>query len=340
MKKISVIIPVYNAEKYVAAAVESVLSQTYNNIELLIIDDGSPDKSIEVCQQFTDPRIKIIRQANKGVSAARNTGIHHAKGDYIAFLDADDIWTPSKLEKHVEHFANSSEVGISFSRSELINEAGQLLNIYQMPKLKNIEVLDLLYSNLLGNGSSGVFRKEVFVEIAFKDNCSNKLDCFFDTNFTILEDIECWLRIALQTEWKFEGIPFVLTLYRVNLESRSGNLLKAADYWKKIDNKMYLYSPELIRKFTNQAMAYRLRDLAREAVRRQVGDVAVKLINQALVFNWRLILIEPTSTILTLLMSYLLWLMPKSIYFQIEQFILKIKGFIQRRKILQQEFGK
>jgi len=92
MKQLSVIIPVYNAGKYVADAVKSVLMQTYENLEILIIDDGSPDNSIEICQQFTDPRIKIIRQQNQGVSGARDNGIRHAQGEYLAFLDADDIW--------------------------------------------------------------------------------------------------------------------------------------------------------------------------------------------------------------------------------------------------------
>src|SRR4028119_483182 len=103
MKKVSVIIPVYKVEKYVAATVQSVLQQTYKNFELLLIDDGSPDRSVEICQQFTDPRIKIISQTNRGLAGARNTGIRHAQGDYIALLDGDDMWLPNKLEKHIEH---------------------------------------------------------------------------------------------------------------------------------------------------------------------------------------------------------------------------------------------
>src|SRR4028118_491035 len=103
MKKVSVIIPVYQVEKYIAAAVQSVLEQTYKDFELLIIDDGSTDRSLEICQQFSDPRIKIIRQQNQGVCAARNTGIRHAQTEYLAFLDGDDLWLPTKLEKHVEH---------------------------------------------------------------------------------------------------------------------------------------------------------------------------------------------------------------------------------------------
>src|SRR5690242_5160744 len=110
MKKVSIVIPVYGAEQYVSAAVQSAIKQTYKNLEILIIDDGSPDKSIEICQQFTDSRIKIIRQKNRGLPGARNTGIRHAQGEYIGFLDADDIWLPEKIEKHVEHLDNSPDV--------------------------------------------------------------------------------------------------------------------------------------------------------------------------------------------------------------------------------------
>ena len=94
MKKVSVIIPVFRVEKYINAAVKSVLEQTYKEIEILIVDDESPDQSVEICKQFKDSRIKIIRQSNRGLAGARNTGIRHAQGEYLAFLDGDDIWLP------------------------------------------------------------------------------------------------------------------------------------------------------------------------------------------------------------------------------------------------------
>ncbi len=341
MKKISVIIPVYNVEKYIAATINSVLSQTYTSFEVIIIDDASPDNSIEICQQFTDPRIKIIRQQNRGLAGARNTGIRHAQGDYFAFLDADDIWLPEKLEKHVQHLDNSPKVGISFSRSAFIDEAGNHLNRYQMPKLQDIQPSDFLYCNQIGNGSSGVFRKEVFEDISFTNNyCGESEICYFDTNFIHLEDIECFIRIAIQTSWEIEGISEILTLYRVTPKSLSTNFFKIIDYWEKFDEKIKLYAPELIDEWKYLAMGYRLRDLAREAVCRKAGFAAVKLINRALIFNWRIILLEPITTISTVVMSYLLWLMPKYLYFGIEFFLDKLKGFIQRRKILREEFGK
>ena len=97
MKKVSVVVPVYGAEKFVATTLDSLLAQTYENFEVIIVDDASPDGSIAICQQYDDPRIKIIHQENRGLPGARNTGIRNSTGDYIALLDADDVWVPTKL---------------------------------------------------------------------------------------------------------------------------------------------------------------------------------------------------------------------------------------------------
>ncbi|HZV11070.1 MAG TPA: glycosyltransferase family 2 protein, partial [Novosphingobium sp.] len=91
---VSVIMPVYNVEPYVAEAITSVLAQTYADFELIIVDDGGQDRSVEICQGFEDPRIRIVHQANRGLAGARNTGILAARGRYLAFLDSDDRWLP------------------------------------------------------------------------------------------------------------------------------------------------------------------------------------------------------------------------------------------------------
>lgn len=336
MKKISVIIPVYKAEKYIAATVQTVLEQTYKNFEILIIDDGSLDQSIEICQQFTDPRIKIIRQENRGLAGARNTGIRHAQGKYLAFLDADDLWLPEKLEKHVEHLENSPDVGISFSRSAFIDEAGCSLNTYQMPKLKEITAPYLLCRNPIGNGSAPVIRREVFEAIRFQDNIhGNEEDFYFDENFRQSEDIECWLRISIQTDWQIEGIPEPLTLYRVNSGGLSANLLKQLDSWEKVIEKTRSYAPELITQWEKLARAYQLRYLARRAVTFKAGPKAVELSHRALSTNWRILLEEPRRTLLTLAAAYSLWLLPQPLYHQMQDLALKVTGATQRRRILQ-----
>jgi len=338
MKKVSIIIPAYRVEKYIGAAVTSVFKQSYKEFELLIIDDGSPDKTVEICQQFTDSRIKIISQKNRGLAGARNTGIRHAQGEYLALLDGDDLWLPEKLEKHVEHLDNSPSVGISFSRSAFINEAGNSLGTYLMPKLKDITPPYLLRDNPIANGSAAVIRREVFEAIKFQENLYGTIeDFYFDEHFRQAEDIECWLRIAIQTKWQIEGIPEVLTLYRVNSGGLSASLLKQLESLEKVIEKTRSYAPELIAQWEDSARAYQLRYLARSAVRLQAGSMAVKLIHQALAAHWRILPEEPRRTLMTLAAAYLLWLLPKPLYYQIEALASKITGAIQKSRILQDQ---
>ncbi len=335
--RVSVIIPVYKVEKYIAATVKSVLEQTYKNFELLIIDDGSPDKSVEICQQFTDYRIRIIRQENRGVAAARNTGIRHAQGEYIALLDADDLWLPNKLEKHIEHLENNPHIGVSFSRSAFIDDTDKPLGIYQMSKLKDITPLDILCRTPIGNGSVSVFRKEVFEAIAFEDNLYGTTQKFYfddDRELHPSEDVECWLRIALQTDWRIEGIAHALTLYRVNPGGYSAQLFKKLSSWEKMLEKARSYTPpELMNKWEKPAMAYQLRYLARRAVTLETGSTAVELAHRSLSTYWQILFEEPRRTLLTITAAYLLCLLPRSLYNSIQSVALNITGANQKRRI-------
>lgn len=341
IEKASIIIPVYGAEKYVAATLQSVLEQTYENLEVIIIDDASPDRSIEICQQFIDPRIKIIRQENRGLPGARNTGIRHAQGQYLAFLDADDLWLPNKLEKHIAHMKNSPSVGISFSCSGFINEAGQPLGIYQIPtKLQGITPSDVLCRNPIGNGSAAVIRREVFEDIKFKDNLYGAVeDYYFDERLrqsnADATDVECWLRIAIRTQWQIEGLAEALTLYRVNSGGLSANLLKQLDALERVIEKTRTYAPGFIAQCENQARAYHLRYATRRAVTLRAASTAMKLGHQALATHWRLLLEEPRRTLLTLAAAYMLWLLPQSFYSQLETFAFKTTGATQKRCLLQ-----
>lgn len=334
MEKISVIIPIYKVERYIADTVQSVLDQTYQKLEVLIIDDASPDRSVEICQQFNDPRLSIIQQENRGPSGALNTGIRHARGEYIALLDGDDLWLPDKLEKHINHLESSPALGVSFSRSSFIDEEGKSLNNYSMPPLKGLTVYHLLRGNPLGNGSAAVYRRRVFKDIEFQDNLHGYTEkCYFDERLRMSQDIECLLRIALQTDWQIEGMPEPLTLYRITAGGVSSNLLKKVEAWEGILNKLESYNSGVIAPWKKTSMAYELKYLARKAIRIQEGQTAVKLINRALMTHWQLLLEEPPSTVMTFIGAYLLWLMPRSFYRQIEAFILLVTGAIQRQRI-------
>lgn len=334
MKLVSVIVPVYNVEEYIESSIQSILQQTYENFELLVIDDESPDNSIEICKRFQDPRLTIIHQKNRGLAGARNTGIRNAKGEYLAFLDSDDLWEPEKLQKHVEHLNASPDVGVSFSRSAFIDGKGQALGIYQMPKLTHISAAHLLCRNPIGNGSAPVIRRQVFAAIKFEDNrYGAPEDFYFDENFRQSEDIECWIRIMAQTPWKIEGIPEALTLYRVNTEGLSAQVMKQYASWEKVIAKTRSYAPALIKKWEKPARAFQLRYLARRAIRMQDSETAVRLFHQAIATHWPIFIREPRRTVLTMLAAYLMYLFPKSFYQPLETVGLRIVGMLQTNRI-------
>ncbi|NHC33368.1 glycosyltransferase family 2 protein [Scytonema millei] len=335
MAKVSVIVLVYKSEPYIAATIHSVLAQTYKNFEILVIDDGSPDRSVEICRQFNDPRIRIIRQENRGVPAARNTGIRHARGEYIAFLDGDDLWLPPKLEKQVTHLESSPFIGMSFCRSSFIDVNGKHLGTYQMPKLKRINLSYLLRCNPIGNGSAGVIRRKVLEDIKFThQRDGNFEDCYFDEQFRVSGgETDFLLRILIQTKWEIEGIPAALTLYRVNTGGMTANLLKRLESASQEVEKTRSYAPELNLRWRGAIKAYYIRYLARSAVRFREGKIAVNLIHLALATHWQMVFEELYRTCSTLIAAYLLLLLPQKLYNRIETLFVKAIGTIQERKI-------
>lgn len=339
MKKVTVIIPVYGVETYIAATVQSVLAQTYKHFELLLIDDGSPDRSLEICRQFTDPRIKILRQSNQGPAAARNLGIAHATGEYLAFLDGDDLWLPDKLAKHVQHLNRSPRVGVSFCRSALIDEHSQPLGIHQViTKLKNITPLDLLCRTPIGNGSVPVIRRAVFKDIQFVDRATQQL-AFFNPDRRIhpSEDVECWLRIALCTAWKIEGIADALTLYRVHSRGFSADLFKKIDSWKHMLRAACTYGGAEMQRHKAPAMAYQYRHLARRAVSLREGTIAVQFIHAALITYPQILWEETYRTLQTLVAAYLICLLPLGMYRQVEAILMQMTGKVQKLRLSQAE---
>jgi glycosyltransferase involved in cell wall biosynthesis len=334
MTKVSVVLPVFNVERYVAASIQSVLAQTYVGFELIIVDDGSTDGSLRLCQEFIDPRIQIIQQKNRGLAGARNTGIRHATGEYIALLDSDDLFAPEKLQRHIEHLDRSPKVGISFSRSAFIDDHSQPLGYYQMPKLKEITTHDILCRNPIGNGSAPVIRRQVFQEIAVqKDLYGVVEDFFFDDSFRQSEDIECWLRMAIQTSWVFEGIPEPLTLYRVNAGGLSASIPKQLASWERVMEKIKTYDLKLLQEWGSLARAYQLRYLARRAWQLQDKPLALKLIHEALLTDGRMLVKEPQRTLMTLGAIYLLALLPQKAYSSVQAYAFQ-KVFRQQQRVV------
>jgi glycosyltransferase involved in cell wall biosynthesis len=209
MPKVSVIIPAYNAMTYLPETVESVLRQTFTEFEVLIIDDGSSDHIVQWVSQVTDPRVKLISQANQGLPGARNTGIAHAQGEYLAFLDADDLWESTKLEKQVRCLDSNPAVGLVHTPMVLVNEQGNSTGRVMASNAEGDVWQKLLERNVIACPSVMLRR------------CCFETVGVFDRNLRSLEDWDMWIRIA--SRYPFAMIKEPLAYYRQLPNSMSKN---------------------------------------------------------------------------------------------------------------------
>ncbi len=334
MTTVSVIIPAYNLENYIVQALESVLFQTFQDFEIILIDDGSQDNTVSLVQQFDDPRIHILQQKNQGASSARNYGMRQSQGQYIALLDGDDYWLPEKLERQLQHLSHAPNVGVSFCRAAFMNDLGEPLGTYQMPQLKNLDASAFLKSNAIGCGSTPILRREVLDAIQFETIIQGERKvCYFDETLQRSEDLELWLRILLKTPWKIEGINDPLVFYRINPDSLSSNVLKEYESWEQVVSKVRDYATEVIAQAETLARAHQLRYLSRRAIRLKEGKMAVNLIHQALRSDLNILLQEPRRTGLTIIAAYLIWLFPTKLYTNLEKIALRIASYFQQKVI-------
>jgi glycosyltransferase involved in cell wall biosynthesis len=212
---VSVIIPAYNAEVFIARTLQSVISQTYKNLQILVVDDGSQDKTAEIVESFLkqDSRVILLQQPNAGVALARNLGIAESSGEFIAPIDADDIWYPQKIEKQVECFLKSEEnVGLVYNLSVWIDEEDRIIGKYEPNYYLNYFNVEgnaypaLLYTNIVGNGSVPLIRRTCFEKIG---GYNHKLK---QQNAQGCEDWDIYLRIAEFYEYRV--VPEFLVGYR------------------------------------------------------------------------------------------------------------------------------
>lgn len=325
MTTASIIMPVYNVEKYLAQAIDSALAQTFRDFELIIVDDGATDGSAAIYNSYDDPRIRIIKQKNRGLAGARNTGIRNARGSYIGLLDSDDLWRPMKLARHIALLEAQPEVGVSYSASEFIDDAGESLNLFMRPRLSHVDAGYIMCRNPVGNGSAPVFRAKVFEDIAFvKDTPDGPESWFFDETFRYSEDIECWMRIAALTNWRFAGIPEPLTLYRVVPGTLSANTEKMFEHWSRMLARVQEYAPELVAAYGDKARAYQIRYYARRAVQEGQKWKALTSLWRALTLHPRMLIEEPRRTILTIGAVVLFTIVPKQFFSKLQKLVTQV----------------
>jgi len=301
MELVSVVVPSFNVSATLAETLRFILAQTYTHFEVIVVDDGSSDNSAAIAEGFlSDGRVRIVRQPNRGLAGARNSGIAAGQGAYIAFCDADDLWEPTKLERHVAHLRDNAGVGVSYAGSSLIDDNGKLMRQAQRPRLTQVEPKHILKRNPIGNGSAPVIRREVFEDIAYRPDHERIRDWYFDETFRQSEDLECWLRIALTTDWKFEGISGLLTRYRINQGGLSAATHKQLASWERLIAKLTPLNPALFAKHAGLARAYQLRYLCRRAISDLDGDSAANWADEWLAASKWTFVEEPRKSITTL----------------------------------------
>ncbi len=194
---VSVVVASYNMGQYLPIALRSALGQTYREIEVVVVDDGSTDDTQDVIRPFLeDARVRYVRQPNGGQARAKNRGIQEAKGGFVAFLDADDVWLPTKLERQMPLF-RSQAVGVAYCRSIEIDASGSEVRLLDFPLYRGSISGELLMFNFVGFSTS-VVRRQCFEQQGY-----------FREDLGMGIDYEFWLRLSARHEFDFVDAPLV-----------------------------------------------------------------------------------------------------------------------------------
>jgi len=260
--RVSVVIPTYNRSDYLAQALDSVLVQTFVPEEVIVVDDGSTDDTPAVLQSYGD-RILALRQENSGAAAARNRGIARARGEWVAFLDADDMWEPQALEALVQAIPEYPDAGLITFRGRVVTPAGR-----RTEKILGTQSPgpDFTSESFLREDSGGVLTPMVRREILMEAGG-------YDESLRTAHDCDLWLRLTFRT--RMVSLPEPLLLRRVHDENASGDQLLNARMWLRILEKLARGQPEFVRrnqKLYSRSLAKEHIRLGREALARCRGN--------------------------------------------------------------------
>ncbi|WP_299548789.1 glycosyltransferase family 2 protein [Seonamhaeicola sp.] len=214
---VSIITPTYNSEKFIKQTIESIISQSYKNWELIVVDDASFDSTVAIVEEFivNHSNIKLLQNdKNEGAAISRNNGIEAAQGDYIAFLDADDLWKSDKLEKQIE-FIKSNNADVCFCSYDLMSEEGTLLN-ETVTALTKLSYKKFLKCNYIGN-LTGIYH-------------AKSLGKIYAPDLRKRQDWLMWLEAVKRSNKPALGMEESLAIYRVRKHSISSNKLNLVKY--------------------------------------------------------------------------------------------------------------
>jgi glycosyltransferase involved in cell wall biosynthesis len=254
---ISIVIPVFNGDKTIARTIESVQAQTIDSLEILVIDDGSKDNTVAVVEPLVraDSRIRLYSYPNRGTACSRNRGIALATGDFISFIDADDLWQPRKLEAQLQALQANPRAGVAYSWSDFIDEADQLIISGQRNQHQGQVLSALLQRNFLDNGSNSLIRMTVLADSGRFSGSRSEIEPsgspstsgteqtieYFDEQMAPAEDWEFHLRLAATTE--FALVPQAHVLYRQGQSTLSSNVVRMEEASLRVIHQSFAKAP-------------------------------------------------------------------------------------------------
>jgi glycosyltransferase involved in cell wall biosynthesis len=236
---VSVVVPAFNAAWSIERTLASVSSQTWADLEILVIDDGSTDATAEIVAACTvrDPRIRLVRQTNQGASAARNLGVRLARGEFVAPVDADDLWNPEFVERVAGALiAAGEDTAFAFARSVWIDEADRVVALPEGRLPDVVDYREILMRNPVGNGSACLFRRQAVLDAGGWDEV-------FARERRCAEDFEMILRVAARGG--VVGVDAPLVFYRVSRHGKSNAVERAADAFLAILERRRRDGPQL-----------------------------------------------------------------------------------------------
>lgn len=263
MTKVSIIIPIYNAEKTILETIQSVQSQSFTDWELIVIDDGSTDNSVKIVEEIKESRLQLFCYENAGATVARNRGLAQANGNFIAFLDADDLWSEDKLVLQLAALQNNPDAGVAYCWTSFIDEQGKIFFLQKPVWHQGNVYRDLLLRNFLACGSIPLIRREAIAAVGE-----------FDPHLKSCQDWEYWLRLA--KNWSFVIVPKYLVFYRQSSGSISSKVEERERASLMILEKAFSTASQEFQSLKSQSFAHNYRYLARLYLQRQQDQEGIK----------------------------------------------------------------
>jgi glycosyltransferase involved in cell wall biosynthesis len=310
--KVSVVIPAYNAMKYLAETMDSVFNQTYQDFEVLIVDDGSVDDTFNWVSQLSqkEPKVKLISQTNQGVQKARNKGIREARGEYIAFLDADDLWEPTKLRKQVDSLDSNSAAGLCYTWTALADKQGKATGRVIKSHFEGNVWQQLTEFNFVCCGSTPLIRRSCFDTIGL-----------FAEDLPFSEDWDLWLRIALK--YPFAVVKEPLIRYRQHEAGISKNCQSMLETSRILIERNFATVPTELLHYRNRSYGCIYLYLGWRAIENQNHQQALELSAQAIAHRPQLFF---SAAYIRLRVAILIrrWL-GASFYAQLKEFVFTVR---------------